>query len=125
LLAVPAWAYQKCRGREGLGAVIRFCWGDRGLGGVVGVVVIMLAASLLGLLLAIIWALSGRRVEASTILPLGSLMAVAAWPTCLAWPCCNCEHGESVKSRQSMRRMVESLFAIVGPVVVQCKINRL
>lgn len=84
LLAVPAWAYQKCRGREGLGGGDPFLLGAIGAwAGVVGVVVIMLAASLLGLLLAIIWALSGRRVEASTILPLGSLMAVAAWPTCL------------------------------------------
>lgn len=85
LLAFPAWAYRKWREREGLGGGDPFLLGAIGAwAGVAGVVVIMLAASLLGLLLAIIWALSGRRIEASTILPLGSLMAVATWPTYLA-----------------------------------------
>ena len=76
-------AYRAVRGREGLGsgdpklfAAIGACVGWQGLPS------ILLAAALLGLAWAAALRLTGRSVGLSARLPLGALLAAAAWP---AW----------------------------------------
>ncbi len=80
-LAVVAALYRMVRGREGLGA------GDPKMLGAIGcwlgwqmLPLVILGASLVGLLVAFSWRLRGRAVSADSILPLGSLMAIAAFP---------------------------------------------
>ena len=79
-----ATAYRRLRGREGLGG------GDPRLLAAIGAWLgwtalpfVLLGASLIGLLLAGLDRLRGREVAADTALPLGSLMALAAWPVAL------------------------------------------
>ena len=69
------------RGREGLGG------GDPKMLGAIGcwlgwsaLPLVMLGASLAGILVAISWRMRGENVAADSILPLGSLMALAAFP---------------------------------------------
>lgn len=76
-----AWLYRRLRGREGLGG------GDpkllAGIGAWVGVLhlpLVLLGAGLFGLAAAALMHLRGARVGAATRLPLGTLMALAAWP---------------------------------------------
>lgn len=83
-LALIAWGYRRTRGREGLGA------GDAKLLGAIGLWTgwevlpfILLLASGAGLLCVGALALAGRPVTATTRLPLGALLAVAAWPVWL------------------------------------------
>lgn len=83
-LALMALAYRRLRGREGLGG------GDPKLLAAIGAWVgalqlpfILVGAGLLGLAAALLMHLRGRAVSATTRLPLGALLAVAAWPVWL------------------------------------------
>ena len=76
-----ALAYRRVRGREGLGG------GDpkllAGLGAWLGwqqLPFVLLGAGLLGLAALLLARLRGARISATDRLPLGTLMAVAAWP---------------------------------------------
>ncbi len=80
-LALLAWFYRVLRGREGVGG------GDpkllAGIGAWLGVLqlpFVLLGAGLVGLAAALALAARGKEVSATTRLPLGALMAVAAWP---------------------------------------------
>jgi len=84
VLLLIAFAYRRLRGREGMGG------GDPRLLGALGAWVgiwqlpaILLGAGLLGLALVGAMRLRGEEVAATTRLPLGSLMALAAWPVWL------------------------------------------
>lgn len=84
VLAAIRWAYRRLRGREGLGG------GDAKLLGAIGLwtgwqalPLILLGASGAGLLGAAALALAGRRIGARTRVPLGALLALAAWPVWL------------------------------------------
>lgn len=81
VLAIIGWGYRRLRGRDGLGG------GDPKLLGAIGLwtgwemlPAIMVAASLIGLAAALVGHLCGRTVSATTRLPLGTLLAAAAWP---------------------------------------------
>ena len=81
LLAMLAVIYRAIRGREGLGG------GDpkllAGLGAWLGWVqlpFVLLGAGLLGIVAIALMTMKGRRVAATDPLPLGTLMALAAWP---------------------------------------------
>ena len=81
VLFLIAWLYRRLRGREGMGG------GDPNMLGAVGAWVgawqlpsILLGAGLLGLLMALAMRLRGETVTATSRLPLGTLMALAAWP---------------------------------------------
>lgn len=85
LLWTIGWVYARLRGREGLGG------GDpkllAGIGAWVGVLhlpLVLLGAGLAGLVAVAVMRARGRAVEATTRLPLGTLMAVAAWPIWLS-----------------------------------------
>lgn len=80
-LALIALAYQRIRGREGMGG------GDPKLLGALGAWLgafqlpfVLLGAGLLGLAAVLSLRLRGEAVTATTRLPLGTLMALAAWP---------------------------------------------
>lgn len=90
--AVAGWAvlfliallYRRLRGREGMGG------GDPKLFAAIGAWVgafhlpfILVGAGLLGLVAALLMRLRGERVAATTRLPLGTLMALGAWPVWL------------------------------------------
>jgi leader peptidase (prepilin peptidase)/N-methyltransferase len=82
LMAI-AFLYRRLRDREGMGG------GDPKMFGAVGAWVgawnlpaILLAAGLIGLAAVLAMRLRGEAVSATTRLPLGTLMALAAWP---AW----------------------------------------
>lgn len=82
-LWIIALAYRRLRGREGLGG------GDPKLLGAIGLWLgwrmlppVLLAASLLGLAVVLIGMLRGHRVQGSDAVPLGVLLAAAAYP---AW----------------------------------------
>lgn len=83
-LALIAFAYQRLRGREGMGG------GDPKLFGALGawvgiwhLPVILVGAGLFGLAAVLLMRLRGERVDATTRLPLGTLMILAAWPVWL------------------------------------------
>ena len=83
-LVVLAFAYRRLRGREGLGG------GDpkllAGIGAWVGALqlpFILLGAGLLGLAAVLLMRLRGEEITRTSRLPLGALMAVAAWPVWL------------------------------------------
>lgn len=80
-LALIAWAYKRTRGRTGLGA------GDPKLFAAIGAWVgwtmlpfVLLASSVIGLAVAAILMIAGREISATTRLPFGTLLAVAALP---------------------------------------------
>ena len=80
-LAIVGIAYKRVRGQEGIGG------GDpKMLGGIgcwmgwAALPMVIFGASLAGLLVALIWRLKGGNVSASSLLPLGSLMALVAFP---------------------------------------------
>ncbi|AMO71896.1 prepilin peptidase [Sphingorhabdus sp. M41] len=80
-LAIIAAIYKSIRKRDGLGG------GDPKMLGAIGcwlgwqaLPLVILGASLIGILVAISWRLRGENVDAGTMLPLGSLMAMAAFP---------------------------------------------
>lgn len=81
ILWLIARAYERVRGRTGMGA------GDPPLLGAIGlwlgplcVVQTMLGASVAGLLAAIVMLVSKRSIASDTALPLGTCLAVTAWP---------------------------------------------
>jgi len=83
-LALIALLYRRLRGREGMGG------GDpkllAGIGAWVGALqlpYILLGAGLLGLAAVALMKLRGEVVTATSRLPLGTLMAIAAWPVWL------------------------------------------
>jgi leader peptidase (prepilin peptidase)/N-methyltransferase len=76
-----AWLYRRLRGREGMGG------GDPKLLGAIGawvgawhLPVILLGAGLLGLIAVLTMRMRGEAVSAASRLPLGTLMALTAWP---------------------------------------------
>lgn len=80
-LAIIAAIYKSIKKRDGLGG------GDPKMLGAIGcwlgwqaLPLVILGASLAGILVAISWRLRGKSVDAQTMLPLGSLMAIAAFP---------------------------------------------
>ncbi|MEH6790801.1 prepilin peptidase [Parasphingorhabdus sp.] len=80
-LAIVAMAYRMIRKRDGLGG------GDPKLFGAIGLwlgwqalPLVILGASAVGLLVAMSWFVRGKPVSAASMLPLGSLMAVSAFP---------------------------------------------
>ncbi|ATW05586.1 prepilin peptidase [Sphingorhabdus sp. YGSMI21] len=80
-LAIIAALYKGIRKRDGMGG------GDPKMLGAIGcwlgwqmLPLVLLGASLVGILVAISWRLRGKSVVAGTMLPLGSLMAIAAFP---------------------------------------------
>jgi leader peptidase (prepilin peptidase)/N-methyltransferase len=82
-LALIGWGYAKLRGREGLGG------GDPKMFAAIGAWLgwpllphVLLGAGLIGLAAVLLMRLRGRAVAATDRLPLGTLMALAAWP---AW----------------------------------------
>lgn len=83
LLWSVGWSYRRVRGREGLGG------GDPKLFGAIGLWLgwrllpaVLVVAGLVGLGVVALRAARGRRVRADDALPLGTLLAVAAYP---AW----------------------------------------
>lgn len=83
LLYLVAFTYRHVRGREGLGG------GDPKLFGAVGLWLgasmlapVLLGASITGLAVALAMKLSGREIGMTSRLPLGTLLAIAAFP---AW----------------------------------------
>jgi leader peptidase (prepilin peptidase)/N-methyltransferase len=80
-LAAIAWAYRKLRHREGLGG------GDPKLFGAIGLWLgwealpfVLLGASGVGLLAVAVMMLRGKAVAATTQVPFGTLLAIAAFP---------------------------------------------
>lgn len=80
-LFLIAWSYRKIRGRDGMGG------GDPKLLGAIGcwlgwqsLPYVLIAASLIGLCFAFVLIARKHDVTATTRLPLGSLMAIAAFP---------------------------------------------
>jgi leader peptidase (prepilin peptidase)/N-methyltransferase len=81
LLWAGARFYLKARGREGMGAGDPPLLGAIGLWlGPLGVVEVMLGASIVGIIAAIVMLVSKRKVAADTALPLGTCLAATAWP---------------------------------------------
>ena len=80
-LALVRLLYRRVRGAEGMGAVDPWLMGAVGLWlGPLGVVEVLLGASLVGIASAATMLVMGQRVAADTALPLGTCIAVAAWP---------------------------------------------
>ena len=83
-LAVIAWSYRRLRGREGMGG------GDPKLMAALGAWLgalqlpyLLLGAGLLGLISVLLMRMRGDPVTATTRLPLGTLLALTAWPVWL------------------------------------------
>jgi len=80
-LALVRLLYRRVRGEEGMGAADPWLMGAVGLWlGPLGVVEVLLGASLIGIVSAAAMLLLGQRLAADTALPLGTCIAVAAWP---------------------------------------------
>ena len=84
-LTLLAWGYQRLRGREGLGG------GDSKMLGAIGawlgwraLPLVVFAAAMAGLVWCALRLARGRSVTLSDRLPLGALLALAAWPLWLA-----------------------------------------
>ena len=76
--------YLKARGREGMGSGDPPLMGAIGVWvGPLGVVEVMLGASIVGILAAIVMLVSKRSIAADTALPLGTCLAATAWPVFL------------------------------------------
>jgi leader peptidase (prepilin peptidase)/N-methyltransferase len=80
-LTAIAWSYRWLRGRVGLGQ------GDAKFVGAIGAWLgwrllpwVVLAAALIGLGWCLVWILRGRPFAPTDRLPLGTLLAIAAWP---------------------------------------------
>ena len=81
VLAGIAFAYRALRGREGMGAGDPKLFGSIGLWiGWRALPVLLLAASLIGIIALVLLRLSGRPVSATARVPFGTLLAAAAWP---------------------------------------------
>ncbi|WP_226017053.1 A24 family peptidase [Novosphingobium sp. FKTRR1] len=84
LLAGLAMLYRTLRGRDGLGGGDPPLLGAIGLWvGPVGLIHVLLGASLLGLAAAVAMRVCGRKITAETALPLGTCLAATAWPVFL------------------------------------------
>ncbi len=82
-LALIAFLYRRMRGREGMGGGDPWMFGAAGAWvGAWNLPAILLAAGLLGLAALLAMRLRGEAVSATSRLPLGTLIALAAWP---AW----------------------------------------
>ena len=76
--------YLKARGREGMGSGDPPLMGAIGLWlGPLGVIEVMLGASIVGIFAAIVMLVSKRSIAADTALPLGTCLAATAWPVFL------------------------------------------
>ncbi|MCW4463280.1 prepilin peptidase [Sphingomonas sp. BT-65] len=83
LLYLVAFTYRHIRGREGLGGGDPKMFGGIGLWlGATMLAPVLLAASLTGLAVALAVRISGREIRMTSRLPLGTLLAIAAFP---AW----------------------------------------
>jgi leader peptidase (prepilin peptidase)/N-methyltransferase len=83
LLALARFTYRHIRGREGLGGGDARMFAGIGLWlGASMLAPVLLAASLIGLAAALAARLAGREMTMTTRLPLGTLLAIAAFP---AW----------------------------------------
>lgn len=83
LLWLVAFTYRHVRGREGLGGGDPKMFGGIGLWlGATMLAPVLLAASVIGLAVALALRISGREMGMTSRLPLGTLLAVAAFP---AW----------------------------------------
>ena len=89
-LALIAFAYHRLRGREGMGG------GDPTMLAAIGAWVgalslphVLLGAGLVGLAAVALMKVRGEAVAATTRMPLGSLMAIAAWPVWLTVANCD------------------------------------
>ncbi|WP_338465866.1 prepilin peptidase [Novosphingobium sp. ZN18A2] len=81
ILAAVSFAYRRTRGVEGMGRGDPPLLGAIGLWlGPLGVVEVLLGASIAGILAAVAMMAMKREVAGDTVLPLGSLLACAAWP---------------------------------------------
>ncbi|MBB4612573.1 prepilin peptidase [Novosphingobium taihuense] len=81
MLWLIARFYLKARGREGMGSGDPPLLGAIGIWlGPLGVVEVMLGASILGIAAAIVMLVSKRKIDAETALPLGTCLAATAWP---------------------------------------------
>ncbi|MFY7835628.1 MAG: prepilin peptidase [Novosphingobium sp.] len=81
MLWLIARVYLKARGRDGMGAGDPPLLGAIGLWlGPLGVVEVMLGASIIGIAAAIVMLVSKRSIAADTALPLGTCLAATAWP---------------------------------------------
>lgn len=81
MLWATAKFYLKVRGREGMGAGDPPLMAAIGLWlGPLGVVEVLLGASILGILISIVILVSKRNIAADTALPLGTFLAATAWP---------------------------------------------
>lgn len=84
MLWVVALGYRRTRGRDGMGGGDPHLLGAIGLWlGPVGVIHGLLGGTLIGLGAAIALLLAGRKLSADSVLPLGTCLAVAAWPVFL------------------------------------------
>ncbi|KPF93521.1 hypothetical protein IP81_01920 [Novosphingobium sp. AAP83] len=73
--------YLKARGHEGMGSGDPPLMGAIGIWlGPLGVVEVMLGASIVGIIAAIVMLVSKRTIAADTALPLGTCLAATAWP---------------------------------------------
>lgn len=85
LLAAPALFYRLVLKREGLGAGDPWLLGAIGLWlGAMGTVLTLLLAAFAGIVLALVLKLAGREVGAKSALPLGMLLALAAYALMVA-----------------------------------------
>jgi len=83
LLYLVAFTYRHVRGREGLGGGDPKMFGGIGLWlGATMLAPVLLAASVTGLAIALALRISGREMRMTSRLPLGTLLAIAAFP---AW----------------------------------------
>lgn len=80
-LALVRLVYRRVRSVEGMGAGDPWLMGAVGLWlGPLGVVEALLGASLVGIVSAVAMLLLGQKIAADTALPLGTCIAVSAWP---------------------------------------------
>lgn len=81
ILWLVARLYLKTRGRDGMGGGDPLLLGAIGLWvGPLGVVEVLLGASIIGIGATVAMFAMGRKLAADTPLPLGTCLAVAAWP---------------------------------------------
>jgi leader peptidase (prepilin peptidase)/N-methyltransferase len=81
VLALMAWGYKRLRGREGLGGADPKLLAALGAWlGALQLPLVLVGAGLIGLLAVGVIRLRGGQVTGATRLPLGTLMALAAWP---------------------------------------------
>jgi leader peptidase (prepilin peptidase)/N-methyltransferase len=83
VLAAIAFAYRRLRGRDGMGGGDPKLMGAAGAwAGLWALPFVLLGASLTGLVAVLAMRMQGEPVTATRRLPLGALIALAAWP---AW----------------------------------------